>query len=264
MRGGSLTAEGIHPTALVDPGASLAPDVVVGPFAIVGPGVVLGPGCRLGPRVTITRDTTLGRNVRVGDGTILGGDPQDLKYRGEETRLEIGDDVVIREFSTINRGTARSGLTRIGARSYLMSYVHVAHDCRVGDGTLLANGVQLAGHVTVEEGANLSGLVAVHQFVTIGAMAFIGGCSRVNQDIPPYVMAVGNPVELYGLNTVGLERAGIASDTLVALKRLYRLFFNSSLNFSQAIERARLEIPSLPEVQRFIDFVARSERGVPA
>ena len=254
----------IHPTALIDPGAVLGEDVTVGPFAIVGPGVTVGPGCRLGPRVTITRDTRLGRNVRVGDGTVLGGDPQDLKYRGEATRLEIGDDVVIREYTTINRGTARSGLTSIGSRSYLMSYVHVAHDCRVGEGVILSNGVQLAGHVTIEDRANLSGLVAVHQFVTIGKLAFIGGCSRVSQDIPPYVMAVGNPVELFGLNGVGLERAGFPEDTVAALKRLYRLFFNSSLNFTQAIERAQLEVPGLPEVQRFIEFVARSERGVPA
>ena len=262
MRDGPLND--IHPTALIDPGARLAEDVAVGPFAIVGPGVTLGAGCRLGPRVTITRDTRLGRNVRVGDGTVLGGDPQDLKYRGEATWLEIGDDVVIREYSTINRGTARSGLTRIGARSYVMSYVHVAHDCRIGEGVILSNGVQLAGHVTIEDRANLSGLVAVHQFVTIGSLAFVGGCSRVSQDIPPFVMAVGNPVELFGLNSVGLERAGFSEDTIAALKRLYRLLFNSSLNFSQAIERAELEIPSLPEVRRFIEFVARSERGVPA
>ena len=262
MRDGPLND--IHPTALIDPGARLAEDVAVGPFAIVGPGVTLGAGCRLGPRVTVTRDTRLGRNVRVGDGTVLGGDPQDLKYRGEATWLEIGDDVVIREYSTINRGTARSGLTRIGARSYVMSYVHVAHDCRIGEGVILSNGVQLAGHVTIEDRANLSGLVAVHQFVTIGSLAFVGGCSRVSQDIPPFVMAVGNPVELFGLNSVGLERAGFSEDTIAALKRLYRLLFNSSLNFSQAIERAELEIPSLPEVRRFIEFVARSERGVPA
>ncbi len=254
----------IHPTALIDPAAEVAAGVEIGPFAIVGPGVTIGPGCRLGPRVTITRNTRLGRNVRVGDGTILGGDPQDLKYRGEETWLDVGDDVVIREYSTINRGTARSEATRIGTRCYVMSYVHVAHDCRVGDRATLANGVQLAGHVTIEEGANLSGLVAVHQFATIGAFAFIGGCSRVSQDIPPFVMAVGNPVELFGLNIVGLQRTGMAAETIAALKRLYRLMFNSSLNFSQAIERARLELPALSEVQRFIDFVARSERGVPA
>ena len=254
----------IHPSALVDPAAVLGPETEIGPFAIVGPGVTLGPGCRLGPRVTITRNTRLGRNVRVGDGTVLGGDPQDLKYRGEESWLEIGDDVVIREYSTLNRGSARSGLTRIGAGCYIMSYVHVAHDCRIGDRCILANGVQLAGHVTVGDQANLSGLVAVHQFVTIGELAFIGGCSRVSQDIPPFVMAVGNPVELFGLNAVGLARGGLSAEAVAALKRLYRLLFNSGLNFSQAIERARLELPPLPEVQRLIEFVARSERGVPA
>jgi len=256
--------ESIHPTALVDPSAGLGRDVEIGPFAIVGPGVTLGDGCRIGPRATLTRNVRLGNRVRVGDGSVLGGDPQDLKYRGEETWLEVGDEVVIREYATVNRGTARSGMTRIGARSYLMSYVHVAHDCRIGEGVILANGVQLAGHVTVEDGANLSGLAAAHQFVTIGTLAFIGGCSRVSQDIPPYVMAVGNPVELYGLNTVGLERAGIGSETIAALKRLYRLFFNSSLNFTQAIERSRIEVPPLPEVTRFVEFVARSQRGVPA
>lgn len=257
-------SERIHASAVIHPDAELGRDVEIGPFAIVGPGVTIGNGCRLGPRTTLTKNVMLGNGVRVGDGSVLGGDPQDLKYRNEETWLEIGDDVVIREFSTINRGTAKTGTTRIGARSYVMSYVHIAHDCRVGEGVILANAVQLAGHVTIEDGANLSGLVAVHQFGTIGTLAFIGGCSRVSQDIPPYVMAVGNPVELYGLNTVGLQRIGTAAETISALKRLYRLLFNSSLNFSQAIERARLELPPLPEVQRFIDFVARSERGVPA
>jgi UDP-N-acetylglucosamine acyltransferase len=206
----------------------------------------------------------LGAGVRVGQGSIVGGDPQDLKYRGEESWVEIGDETVIREYSTVNRGTARSGTTRIGARSYLMSYVHVAHDCLIGDGVILANCVQLAGHVTVHDRANLSGLVAVHQFVTIGSLAFIGGCSRVSQDIPPYVTAVGNPVELFGLNTVGLQRAGLSPETIAALKRLYRFCFNSGLNFSQAMDRARLELPPMPEIQHFLEFVASSERGVPA
>jgi len=254
----------VHPTALVDPGAQLGADVEIGPFAIVGPGTSLGERCRIGARATLERNVRLGPGVRVGEGSILGGDPQDLKYRGEESWVEVGEGTVIREYSTINRGTARSGVTRIGAQCYLMSYVHVAHDCRIGDGVLLANAAQLAGHVTVEERANLSGLVAVHQFVTIGAYAFIGGCSRVSQDIPPYVMAVGNPVELFGLNTVGLQRAGFAPDTVAALKRVYRYCFNSGLNFSQAIDRARMELPPLPEIQRFLEFLAASERGVPA
>lgn len=256
--------ERIHPTALVDPGAGLGRDVEIGPFAIVGPGVTMGSGSVLGPRASLTRNVRLGSRVRVGEGSLLGGDPQDLKYRGEDTWLEVGDDVRIREYSTINRGTAASGVTRIGARTYVMSYVHVAHDCRIGERVILSNGVQLAGHVTIGDGANLSGLVAVHQFVTIGTLAFVGGLSRVSQDIPPYVMAVGNPIELFGLNSVGLQRAGVPADTVTVLRRLYRLFFNSSLNLSQAIEQARLTLPPLPEVQHFVDFVAHSERGVPA
>jgi UDP-N-acetylglucosamine acyltransferase len=257
-------SERIHPTALVDPRAELGREVEIGPYAIVGPGVRLGDRCRLGPHATLERNVSLGSGVRVGQGSILGGDPQDLKYRGEETRLEVGEAAVIREYSTVNRGTAQSGATVIGPRAYLMSYVHVAHDCRIGEGAILANCVQLAGHVVIEERANLSGLVAVHQFVRIGALAFIGGCSRVTQDIPPYVTAVGNPVELFGLNLVGLQRAGLAPESIAALKRMYRLFFNSQLNFSQAIERVRMDLPPLPEIERFLEFVASSERGVPA
>lgn len=254
----------VHPTAVIDPGVRLPRDLEVGPYAIIGPGVSLGERCRIGPHASLERNVRLGAGVRVGQGSIVGGDPQDLKYRGEESWVEIGDETVIREYSTVNRGTARSGTTRIGARSYLMSYVHVAHDCLIGDGVILANCVQLAGHVTVHDRANLSGLVAVHQFVTIGSLAFIGGCSRVSQDIPPYVTAVGNPVELFGLNTVGLQRAGLSPETIAALKRLYRFCFNSGLNFSQAMDRARLELPPMPEIQHFLEFVASSERGVPA
>lgn len=254
----------IHPSALVDPAASLGVDVEVGPFGIVGPDVLVGDRCRLGPRVTLERNVRLGADVTIGTGSVLGGDPQDLKYQGEETWVEIGAGTVIREYSTVNRGTVASRLTRVGDECFLMSYVHVAHDCQLGDGVVIANGTQLAGHVTVHDRAILSGLCAVHQFVTIGGYAFVGGCSRINQDIPPYVKAVGNPVELYGLNTIGLQRAGFAQDTIGILKRLYRLFFNSELNLSQATDRARAELPPLPEVERFLDFVATSQRGVPA
>jgi UDP-N-acetylglucosamine acyltransferase len=254
----------VHPTALVDPGATLGRDVEIGPFAIIGPCVTLADGCRIGPRATIERNARLGAGVQVGQGSIVGGDPQDLKYRGEETWVEVGDETVIREYSTINRGTAASGVTRVGCRSFIMSYVHLAHDCHLGDHVIVANGTQLAGHVTIQDHAILSGLVAVHQFVTIGELAFIGGCSRVNQDIPPYVKAVGNPIELYNLNTIGLQRAGFPADTIGALKRLYRLFFNSELNLSQAVDRARAELPPLPEVERFLEFVSSSQRGVPA
>ncbi len=164
----------------------------------------------------------------------------------------------------MNRGTSATGRTVVGEGCFLMSYVHVAHDCRVAERVIIANGTQIAGHVTIHDHASLSGLVAVHQFVTIGAFAFVGGCTRVNQDIPPYVKAVGNPMELFGLNSIGLQRNGFAPETIAALKRCYRLFFNSDLNLSQALERARLDLPPGPEVERFIQFVESSGRGVPA
>ncbi|HXE58300.1 MAG TPA: acyl-ACP--UDP-N-acetylglucosamine O-acyltransferase [Gemmatimonadales bacterium] len=254
----------IHPTALIDPTAELAEDVVVGPFAIVGPRVTVGRGCRIGPRVTLQCNVRLGERVRIGEGSLLGGDPQDLKYRGEETWVEVGDDTVIREYATINRATAASFTTRVGARCFLMTYVHVAHDCHLGDGVTIANGTQLAGHVTIHDRASLSGLIAVHQFVTIGTFAFIGGLTKVTQDVPPYVRADGHPMELYGLNSIGLQRAGFAPETIAALKRAYRLFFNSDLNMSQALERARLDLPRCREIETLIAFVESSERGVPA
>ena len=254
----------IHPSALIDRSARLGTGVTVGPWAIIGPQVTVGDRCRIGPRATLQRNVRLAEDVRIGDGAILGGDPQDLKYGGEETWVEVGQGTIIREYSTINRGTAATLKTTIGARCLIMTYVHLAHDCHVGDDVVIANATQCAGHVTIHDRAILSGLNAVHQFVTIGTYAFVGGGSRVNQDIPPYVKAVGNPMELYGLNSLGLQRAGFSGETVAALKRAYRLFFNSDLNLSQAIEQARTELPALPEVERFLSFVESSERGVPA
>jgi UDP-N-acetylglucosamine acyltransferase len=249
---------------MVHPLADIGAGVSIGPYAIVGPQVTIGDRCRIGPRATLQQNVRLADGVSVGDGSILGGDPQDLKYDGEETWVEVGADTIIREYSTINRATAATYKTTVGARCFIMTYVHLAHDCHVGDDVVIANATQCAGHVTIHDRAILSGLNAVHQFVTIGTYAFVGGGSRVNQDIPPYVKAVGNPMELYGLNSVGLQRAGFPGDTIAALKRAYRLFFNSDLNLSQALERARADLPSSPEVERFLAFVESSERGVPA
>lgn len=254
----------IHPTAMVHPLADLGVGVTIGPYAIVGPQVTVGDRCRLGPRVTLQQNVRLAEGVSVGDGSILGGDPQDLKYDGEETWVEVGAGTIIREYSTINRATSATYKTTVGARCFIMTYVHLAHDCHVGDDVVIANATQCAGHVTIHDRAILSGLNAVHQFVTIGTYAFVGGGSRVNQDIPPYVKAVGNPMELYGLNSIGLQRAGFPGDTIAALKRAYRMFFNSDLNLSQALERARSDLPPFPEVERFLAFVESSERGVPA
>jgi UDP-N-acetylglucosamine acyltransferase len=254
----------IHPTVLIDPTACIGEDVEIGPFAIIGPDVTIGPGCRLAARVTLERNVRLGEGVSIGNSSVLGGPPQDVKYAGDVTWVTVGDHTQIREFATINRATTPGGVTSVGRDCFLMTYVHVAHDCHVGDGVVIANATQLAGHVTVEDHVVISGLVAIHQFARIGEYAFIGGMTRVSQDIPPFVKAVGNPVELYGLNTIGLQRNQMPPATIAALKRAYRLCFNSDLNLGQALERARADLPTTPEVDRFLEFVSSSQRGVPA
>jgi UDP-N-acetylglucosamine acyltransferase len=255
-----MTAQ-IHPTALVDDSAVIGADVEIGPFAIVGPGCVIGDGCHVAARATLERNVHLAPRVRIGIGSVLGGDPQDLKYRGEETTVEIGEGTVVREYATINRGTTHSMRTTVGRNCFIMSYVHLAHDCHLGDGVIISNATQLAGHVTVEDRAILSGVSAVHQFALIGKFSFVGGCSRVAKDVPPFVKAVGNPIKLYGLNRVGLERNGFAPEVLKELKRAYRLLFASTHNITQARELARAELHPYPEVQDFLAFFDRSDRG---
>ena len=254
--------ERIHSSAIISRHAEVASDVEVGAFAIIGDNCIVPSGCIIAPRATLERNVTLGQNVQVGMGTILGGPPQDLKFAGEETTVEIGEGTVIREYTTINRGTSQSFKTTVGRNCLLMSYVHLGHDCHIGNNVILSNVVQLAGHVTVEDRAIVSGLCAAHQFVRIGRHSFIGGCSRVSKDIPPFLKAVGNPVKLYGLNTVGLQRSGMDEATVRELKRAYRLLFRSDLNVSQAIERAQNELEPLAEVRELIRFVEESERGV--
>ena len=257
-----MTGPRIHPTAIISRDAEIASDIEIGAYAIVGDNCNIANGCVISPRVTLERNVALSQNVKVGVGTILGGPPQDLKFAGEETTVEIGEGTVIREYTTINRGTAHSFKTTVGQNCLLMSYVHLAHDCHVGDNVILSNVVQLAGHVTVEDRAIISGLSAAHQFVRIGRQSFIGGCSRVSKDIPPFLRAVGNPVKLYGLNTIGLQRSGMDEATIRELKRAYRLLFRSDLNVTQAIERAQNELEPLPEVKELLRFVEGSERGV--
>ena len=252
----------IHASALVSPDAQIGTDVEIGPFAIVGESCTIGDGCVISPRATLERNVILGRDVKVGAGSILGGDPQDLKFKGEYTTVEIGDGTTIREYSTINRGTTQSFKTTVGKNCFIMSYVHLAHDCHVGDGVILVNGVQLAGHITVGEKAIIAGASAAHQFVKIGQYAFVGGCSRISQDVPPYIKAVGNPMKLYGLNSVGLLRNNFPEDVVRELKRAYRLFFRSELNLTQAKDRAASELKPFPEVQELIRFLEESARGV--
>lgn len=253
---------GIHPTAIIAPTAVIGDGVHVGPFAYIGDACVVGDNCVVAMRATLERNVTLAAGVKVGIGSVLGGDPQDLKYKGEHTTVEIGENTVIREYATINRGTTHSFKTSVGSGSLLMSYVHLAHDCQIGNDVIISNGTQLAGHVVIDDRAIVSGLVAVHQFARIGRHSFVGGCSRVAKDVPPYLKAVGNPVKLYGLNSVGLQRSGFDEAIVRELKRAYRLVFRSELNVSQALERARAELQPLPEVTAFLTFIEESERGI--
>lgn len=256
------TATGIHPTAILAPSAVIGEHVEIGPYAYVGDNCVVGDGCVIAMRATLERNVTLAAGVKIGIGSVIGGDPQDLKYKGEPTTVEIGENSVVREYATINRGTTHSMKTTVGSGSFLMSYVHLAHDCQIGNGVIIGNGTQLAGHVSIDDRAIVSGLVAVHQFARIGRHSFVGGCSRVAKDVPPYLKAVGNPVKLYGLNSVGLQRSGFDEVIVRELKRAYRLVFRSELNVSQALTRARAELQQLPEVMGFLTFIEESERGI--
>ena len=252
----------IHPTAIIDADASLAEDVAVGPYSIVGPGVVVGRRTSLGSHVLVERDTTIGEQCQIAKGAVLGSDPQDLKYEGESSRLFVGDRTVVREYATLNRGTRASGKTVVGSDCLIMAYAHVAHDCEIGNHVVLSNAVNMAGHVVIEDWAMVGGLTAIHQFVRVGAHSFCGGGSRVPQDIPPYLRVAGNPVKLYGLNTVGLERRGVSEDVKRALKQTYQVLFQSKLTLTRALDVAAEEVEQIPEVRHLLTFIRSSERGV--
>jgi UDP-N-acetylglucosamine acyltransferase len=253
----------IHPTAIVDPKARLAPDVKVGPYCVIGPEVCLGPECSVENHVTISGHTTLGRNVHVFAGAVLGGIPQDLKYKGEKTSLRIGDNNVIRECCTLNIGTELGGgETVIGSNNLIMAYVHIAHDCVLGDNIIISNSTQLAGHVHIADGARISGLVAIHHFVSIGACAFVAGCAKLSIDVPPFTLAEGHPARIRGLNKEGLHRRSISPEAQEALKDVYRLCFRDEISREQAyqeIERQGLQ--KFDEVAAFVAFLKASSRG---
>jgi UDP-N-acetylglucosamine acyltransferase len=253
----------IHPTAVVDPDAKLADDVQIGACAYVGPGVTLGAGCVLDHHASIERQTTVGAGTRIWSFASVGGDPQDLKYQGGDTILRIGQNVRIREFATLNRGTEEGGgLTEVGDDCLLMAYSHVAHDCRLGRRVILANSSNLGGHVTMEDFSSLGGLVAVHQFTRIGAFCYVGGHSAVVKDQPPYTLCEGNRAKSHGLNQVGLKRAGFTPETIEALKAAYRIIFRTRIPLQNALRQVRAEVPDLPEVRHLVEFIEGSERGV--
>ncbi|MBI4513199.1 MAG: acyl-ACP--UDP-N-acetylglucosamine O-acyltransferase [Gemmatimonadetes bacterium] len=251
----------IHPTAVLDAQAEFGPGVHIGPYSVIGPNVVIGARTHVEPHVYIARDTQVGEDCVIAKGAVLGTDPQDLKYEGEETKLIVGDRTTIREYATLNRGTRAYGMTCVGSDCLVMAYAHVAHDCVIGDHVILSNAIQMGGHVGIEDWVVIGGLTALHQFVRIGAHAMVGGASRVSKDIPPYTRAAGTPCRLYGLNSVGLQRRGFPEETRRELKRAYRILFASDLNISQAIATLRQEsLP--PQVERLVAFVEASERGV--
>jgi UDP-N-acetylglucosamine acyltransferase len=254
---------GIHPTALIGEGAKLARNVRVGPYAVIGPDVEIGDGTTVGAHAVITGHTRIGRENRIFQFASLGEIPQDKKYAGEPTRLEIGDGNTIREFCTLNTGTAQDrGVTRLGSHNWLMAYVHVAHDCVVGDHTVMANNATLAGHVEIGNHAILGGLTAVHQFCKVGAHVITGGGTIVYKDIPPFVMAAGQPAKPHGLNNEGLKRRGFAAETLAALKRAYKILYREGNTLAEAQARLAPEAELHAEVRQLLDFLARAERGI--
>ncbi|HMK34186.1 MAG TPA: acyl-ACP--UDP-N-acetylglucosamine O-acyltransferase [Desulfomonilaceae bacterium] len=252
----------IHSTAAVHPGAVLGNGVSVGPFSVIGEKVVLGDGCRIGPHVVIEGNTTVGSDTRISPFASIGAAPQDFSYGGEDTKVEIGSRVNVREYVTIHRGTVRGrGKTVIGDDCYLMAYCHVAHDCILGQGVIMANSAHLGGHIEIGTRAILGGIVAVHQFVRVGEYALVGGVSGVAKDVPPYTLASGARIYVYGLNEVGLRRNGFSQGTIRQLKRAFKIAFRSSLRVEQAVEKIRTEMFDIPEALKFADFLATSRRG---
>ncbi len=253
----------IHPTAIIDSSAQIASDVEVGPYAIIANDVVIEAGTKIGPHVVIDAYTSIGPECRVYQFASIGAPPQSVKYAGEKTEVKIGRGCAVREFVTIHRGTkSGGGVTEIGEDCMLMAYTHIAHDCRIGNRVLFANNATLAGHISVGNNATIGGLVAIHQFVNIGSHAFIGGKSAVVKDVPPYVIAAGDRARLYGLNTVGLKRNNFSQETLLSLKKAYRIIFRIGLTLNEAIERAYAEVEQTPEVETFLAFIKSSRRGI--
>jgi len=253
----------IHPSAVVHPGARLADDVTVGPYSVIGPHVEAGEGTWIGSHVVIDGHTRLGKRNRIHHFASIGGPPQDKKYSGEETSVEIGDDNTIREYVTVNRGTALdAGTTRLGNDNWIMAYVHFAHDCQVGSHTIVANACQLAGHVTLGDWAILGATTLVHQFVSIGAHSFTGMGTYLAQDLPPYVMAAGNAARPYGLNSEGLKRRGFSPQAITELKRAYRTLYRSGLSLEEARSELERQAASSPEVRLIVYFLASAKRGI--
>ncbi len=252
----------IDPRAVVHPTAKLADGVTIGPFAILGEEVAIGEDTAIGAHTVIERWTSLGARCRVGTGVVLGGAPQHLKYDGSPSYLHIGDDNDIRELVVIQRSMQGGGSTRLGSHNFIMAQAHIAHDCVLGDHVVVSSLTGLAGHVEVEDGAVIGGVTGVHQFVRIGAYSMVGGSSRLMQDVPPYLLAAGNPATVHGLNIVGLRRAGFSYEARRELKIAYRTLYRSGLNVSQAIATLQAQLPSSVPLTHLLHFIEQSQRGI--
>jgi len=232
------------------------------PTAIVSKNAVIGAGTKIGAFCVIEGNTSIGKNCEIFTGAVVGSRPQDLKYKGENSFLEIGDNNIIREYCTLNPGTEEGAKTIVGSGNLLMAYSHIAHDCRLGNNCVLANGSTLAGHVTIEDRVVIGGLVAIHQFVRVGALSIIGGCSKVVQDIPPYSTCDGHPALVYGLNLVGLRRHNVSKDSIVSLDAAFRILFSSGLSIKHALEKVTQEVELTTEVSYLVNFIRNTERGI--
>ena len=254
--------EQIHSTAIVDEGAKIGAGTTVGPYCVIGPDVVIGGNCWLQHHVTLAGPMRAGSGNKFYAYCSIGQQTQDLKYQGEPTYLEIGNENVFREFVTVNRSTMSEGKTRVGNRGNFLAYSHIGHDCTVGDDVVFSNNGTLAGHVQVGDHAVMGGLTAVHQFCRIGRYAITGGCSKIVQDVPPFMIADGNPAEIRGVNLVGLERKNFPPESVKLIKEAFRLIYRSKYNTHQAVEAVRKELPASEEVTQIIEFIEQSDRGI--
>lgn len=258
-----MTDNIIHQSAIVHSSARIGAGVSIGPFTIVEGDVRIGEGTEIESHVLLASGTRIGRNCRISHGAVLGTPPQDLKFGGEESELEVGDRTRIREFATLNRGTAHGHkLTKVGSDCMLMAYSHVAHDCTLGDNVIMANAVNLAGHVQIEDWVTVGGMTAVHQFVSIGRHTFIGGMARITQDVPPYALIAGIPIGYHGPNSIGLKRRGFSVTQIRTIRKVYGILYRSNLNIKQAVEEINSEIEMTEEVKVILDFIANSKRGI--
>ncbi len=259
---GDMSACMIHPTAIIDPKAKIGPGVKIGPYAVIGPNVEIGEGTEIMAHVVIDGWTTIGKYCRFFPSASIGSEPQDLKFQGEKSYVIIGDYSVFREYVTVSRATGEGGETRIGSHCLFQACTHIAHNCNVGNYVIMSNCAGLAGHVTIEDRVVIGGIAGVHQFVKIGRNSMIGGLAKVVQDIPPFVIADGQPARCIGLNSVGLSRAGIPENVRRELKKAFRILYRSGLNLGQAIAEMEQELDSSEEVEHFLRFLRDAERGI--